>query len=268
MREELRLRNYSRKTQRAYLGHARRFLLGGGKPVEALQAADARAYVVSLLERNLSRSHRDQAISAIRFLALHVLHRSELISDAPRPRKEKRLPSVLSGEEVRRVLAHVANAKHRALLMLIYSAGLRVSEAVRLKPADLDVDRRLLHVRGGKGRKDRYTLLSEVAIQAVQEYRSTHAPGAYLFPGTRLDRPLAARTAQKIVERARQAAGIQKRLTPHTLRHSFATHLLEAGTDIRYIQELLGHASTKTTEIYTHVSRRDIGRIRSPLDDL
>src|SRR5690606_21275215 len=140
MRDELRLRNYSRKTQRAYLGHARRFLADTSKAVDALEAADPRAYIVALLDRDLSRSHRDQAISAIRFLALHVLNRPELISDAPRPRKEKRLPAVLSGEEVRRVFAHVANVKHRALLMLIYSAGLRVSEAVRLKPADLDVD--------------------------------------------------------------------------------------------------------------------------------
>ena len=150
--------------------------------------------------------------------------------------------------------------------MLIYSAALRVGEAIRLRPADLDLDRRVPHVRAGKGRKDRYTLLSEVAVQAVQEYRRTHPVGAYLFPGARLDRPLAARTAQKIVERARAAAGIQKRLTPHTLRHS-SPLFLEAGTDLRYNQELLGHASTKTTEICTHVSQRDIARIQSPLDD-
>jgi site-specific recombinase XerD len=152
--------------------------------------------------------------------------------------------------------------------MLIYSAGLRVGEAVRLKPADLDLDRHLVHVRGGKGHKDRYTLLSAVAVSAVREYRSIYPVGTYLFPGDRIDRPLAVRSAQKIVATARRSAGIAKHMTPHTLRHSFATHLLEAGTDLRYIQELLGHASTKTTEIYTHVSKRNIARIRSPLDDL
>jgi site-specific recombinase XerD len=268
VRDELRLRNYSRKTEKAYLSHLRRFLMAAGKLPDQLEPGDARAYLLTLVERELSRAYQDQAVSAIRFLAHRILHRPELCQDVPRPKKQRQLPSVLSGAEVRRMLARVPNAKHRALLMLIYSAGLRVGEAVRLRIEDLDLERRLVHVRAGKGRKDRYTLLSDVATRAVLEYRRTHPAGTYLFPGQRLDRPLAVRSAQHIVARAREAAGIAKRLTPHTLRHSFATHLLEAGTDLRYIQELLGHASSQTTEIYTHVSNRSLARIRSPLDDV
>jgi integrase/recombinase XerD len=268
MRDELELRNYSGKTTRTYVNHVLRFLRATGKPAEQLEPKDARTYLLGLLDRGLSRSHQDQAISAIRFLAHHVLHDDTLCQEAPRPRKERMLPSVLSAEEVRRFLRCLSSPKHRALAMLIYSAGLRVGEAVRLRVEDLDLDRRLVHVRGGKGRKDRYTLLSDVAVVAVATYRQTHPVGPYLFPGQRFDRPLTARSVQHIVARARKAAGIEKRLTPHTLRHSFATHLLEKGTDIRYIQELLGHASTKTTEIYTHVSKRKLSRIRSPLDDL
>src|SRR5919106_3184555 len=152
---------------------------------------------------------------------------------------------------MRRLLAQLENPKHRALVMLIYSAGLRVGEAVRIRTVDLDLDRGVVHVRGGKNRKDRYTLLSRIAMLAVQEYQrtQTQTAGGFLFPGARPDRPLAVRSAQKIVAEACRRAGIAKKATPHTLRHSFATHLLENGTDLRYIQELLGHSSTKTTEI-------------------
>lgn len=185
----------------------------------------------------------------------------------PRP-KERRLPTVLSAEEVRRLLAAVDNPKHLALLMLLYSAGLRAGEVVRLRVEDIDDDRGLVHVARGKGRKDRYTLLSTVARAAIADYRLRFRPGPWLFPGNRPGHHLSTRSLQKIVARARARAGITKRLTAHTLRHSFATHLLEAGIDLRYIQELLGHASSRTTEIYTHVSNRELSRIRSPLDAL
>jgi site-specific recombinase XerD len=268
MVQELRLRNYSRRTQRAYVGHATRFLSQLQKEADQLEPGDARAYLLSLLDRGVSRAYQDQAVSAIRFLVREVLKRNELDADVPRPRAERKLPTVLNVVETREFLRAVANPKHRALLMLIYSAGLRVGEVVRLRPEDLDLGRHLVHVRGGKGRKDRYTLLSDVAVSAIAEYRAIYPTKIWLFPGGRPDRPIATRSVQKIVETVRRAAGIEKRLTPHTLRHTFATHLLESGTDIRYIQELLGHSSTRTTEIYTHVTERTLGRIRSPLDDL
>ena len=270
VRQELRLRNYSRKTERAYVSHLRRFLRATGRDPARLEPGDARRYLLNVLDRQLSRAYQDQATSAIRFLVRHVLARPELAEQAPRPRKERRLPTVLSTDEVRRLFACLDNPKHRALLMLIYSAGLRVGEAVRLRREDLDLDRGLVHVRGGKNRKDRFTLLSDVAVRAVRTWQQAQPPGAtrFLFTGARPDRPLAARSVQRVIARARRAAGISKPTTPHTLRHSFATHLLEGGTDLRYIQELLGHASTRTTEIYTHVSQPGLSRIRSPLDTM
>ena len=204
----------------------------------------------------------------MRFLLRHVLRRPDLVEATPRPRRVRQLPVVLSTQEVRAVLAALANPKHRAAIMLMYGAGLRVSEVVRLRPGDLDADRHLVHVRGGKGRKDRYTLLSDVAYDAVRVYVQAFRPPVWLFPSTTPSRHISARSIQKVVARAGRTAGVKKALTPHVLRHSFATHLLEAGTDLRYIQELLGHSSSKTTEIYTHVTRRDLARIRSPLDDL
>jgi integrase/recombinase XerD len=154
--------------------------------------------------------------------------------------------------------------------MLLYPGGLRVSEVVRLRLVDLDGDRGLLRIRSGKGRKDRYTLLSRIALEAVERHLlfQDRPSGPWLFPGERQGRHLGTRSVQKMVSRAGVRAGIRKRVTPHTLRHSFATHLLEGGTDLRYIQELLGHASSRTTEIYTHVSNRDLSRIRNPLDEL
>jgi integrase/recombinase XerD len=207
-------------------------------------------------------------MSAIRFLAVHVLRDRSLLLTTPRPKRAIQLPAVLSREEVAALLEQVTNTKHRALLMVIYSAGLRVGEAVRLRVEDIDGRRRTIRVRGGKGHKDRYTLLSDRALNVLRQYFKQERPATWLFPGSRRDRHLTIRSVQKIVEAASKRAGILKHVTVHTLRHSFATHLLEAGTSLRHIQELLGHNSPKTTEIYTHVSTAELQRIRSPLDDL
>lgn len=152
--------------------------------------------------------------------------------------------------------------------MLVYSAGLRVGEVVKLKPEDIDSNRKLIHIKGAKGRKDRYVLLSETALEVLRGYWGQYKPSKYLFQGAKADRYISIRTVQKILEHAYQKSGIKKEITVHTLGHSFATHLLEAGTDLRYIQELLGHAHSKTTEIYTHVSTKSISKIQSPLDSL
>jgi site-specific recombinase XerD len=183
-----------------------------------------------------------------------------------RPKREARLPIVLSHEELHRLLGALGNLKHLLIVMISYSAGLRVSEVVRLRTEDVDRDRRMIHVRGGKGGKDRYTVLADTTLPFLDAYHSAGNTAGWLFPGGRSEAHLTARSVQKVVERAARKAGIGKRVTPHVLRHSFATHLLENGTDIRFIQELLGHASLRTTEIYTHVSSRDLQRIRSPLD--
>jgi site-specific recombinase XerD len=264
--EEIQLRRYSAKTKKAYTHHARayaRFTVTG----DPADPDRARAYLLHLSEaERVSVAYHSQAVSALRFLFEHVFRRPNAIADIPRPRKERRLPAVLARTDALRLVESLSNLKHRALLMLLYSAGLRVSEAVRLRIDDLDPGRMLIRVRGGKGGKDRYTLLSERAFAAVRAYLAEYEPAIWLFPGERPSRPLTVRSAQRIVDNARRRAGIAIHATPHTLRHSFATHLLEAGTDLRYIQELLGHASSKTTEIYTHVSNRDLSRIRSPMD--
>ena len=265
----LKLRRYGQKTRKSYLPHIRRFLAYLNKPVGEATAEEIYAYFVGLVEQDrMSYSYHNQAISGIRFLFVHVLEKPHLLARIPRPRPEKRLPVVLSQEAVGRLLNATDNPKHLALLMVVYSAGLRVSEAVRLHVDDLDAERGLIRVRKAKGRKDRYTLLSPVALRGVKDYMELYEPREWLFPGQRPGRHLTSRSAQKVMTRARDKAGIPQHATMHTLRHSFATHLLESGTDLRYIQELLGHQSSRTTEIYTHVSKKNLGKIRSPLDTL
>lgn len=167
-----------------------------------------------------------------------------------------------------RILTAPSNIKHRAILMLIYSAGLRVGEVVKLKLEDIDSNRRLIHIKGGKGRKDRFTILSEVALKILKKYYSQYKPRKWLFSGAKPSKHISVRTVQAIFEQAKEKAGIKKEVSVHSLRHSFATHLLESGVDLRYIQELLGHKSSKTTEIYTHVTNKDLRNIKSPLDTI
>ncbi len=265
------LAGFSPRTRKVYLGYARRFARWIGTPLQEAGLEEVRRYLVHLVEeRGVSRSAHSQAVSALRFLFEKVLRRPQVIRDIPRPKKQASLPAVLSRQEVDALLKAVRHPSSRALLMVLYSSGLRVSEAVRLRLEDVDRDRGLLRVRAGKGKKDRYTLLSRRALEAVERHLlfrdQTGEP--WIFPGERKGRHISARSVQKMVARARVRAGLRKKVTPHTLRHSFATHLLESGTDLRYIQELLGHASSRTTEIYTHVSNRDLSRIRNPLDEL
>lgn len=274
MREAMLLRGYSPRTRKVYLGQARRFLAwcGGSLPKTERDAEEkVNRYLLELVRgRKISRSYQNQVVSALRFLYETVLERPRLALRIPRPKIGRKLPEVLSREEVARLLARIRNPKHRTIVTLLYSAGLRVSEVVRLRPEDLDADRGIVRVRGGKGRKDRVTLLAARAEEAVRIYREAfpNEPGPWLFPGGRPGRHLSARSVQRVVKRAAEAAGLGKRVTAHTLRHSFATHLLESGTNLRIIQELLGHKSSRTTDVYTHVARSTLARVRSPLDDL
>jgi integrase/recombinase XerD len=263
---ELKLRRYSPRTQRAYLKLLRRLLLD--LPAGEIDAARMRDYVVGHVDRGISAGYHGQLVAALRFFCAHVLEDRALAAAVPAPKRPRLLPCVLSMQEVRRLFGALPNGKHRLMALLLYSSGLRVSELVRLRVADLDPDRRLVRVRRGKGGKDRYTLYSEAAADAVAHYRVVYASDNYLFPGPRPDRPISSRSVQKVIAAAAVRAGIDKRVTPHTLRHSFATHLLENGIDVRYIQELLGHVSLTTTQIYTHVTKRDALQIRSPLDML
>lgn len=264
--EEMKLRRYAPRTRRAYLKVLRRFLAEA--PAGSFAADSPRRWLLGMVERGVSAAYHGQVRAALRFFAEHVLRDRSLAEGLPSPKRQRSLPTVLSVAEVGRVFAAIHNPRHRLMAFLLYSTGVRVGELVRLRMADLDADRRLVRVRRGKGGKDRYTLYSETAAAAVARYVSWARPTDYLFPGARSGRPITTRTVQKMIASAARRAGIRKRVTPHALRHSFATHLLEQGVDLRYIQELLGHASAATTQIYTHVTQRELIRIRSPLDML
>ena len=216
--EEMRLRGYAARTRKAYLGHARRFLSEFGEPTDL--AADLRRHILrKLAAGRMSRSYHNQLTSALRLFCSTVLGRRLEELPLARPRREHRLPAVLSQEEFRRFLAAVRNPKHVAILAVTYSAGLRVSEVVRLHPEDLDRERRLIRVRRGKGGKDRYTLLSGTALTLVDTYLEGMSCGRWLFPGARPSRHITSRSVQKVTAAARRRAGISKPLTPHILRH-------------------------------------------------
>jgi integrase/recombinase XerD len=266
--KELVLKGYSPKTQKSYNGHVRRFLNSVEKSYLDLVDTDAKDFVFHMLQDNkVSCTYVNQAISALNIFYKKILERP--LEKMPRPKRVSKLPQVLSQEEVLQILDSVENPKHRAMLFLVYSAGLRVGEVVRLKINDIDSKRKLIRIQQAKGKKDRYVMLSDVALLQLREYYKQYKPQTWLFEsGVKPGRHLTERSIQKVFERACAKAGLHKDVGIHVLRHSFATHLLESGTDIRYIQSLLGHASSKTTEIYTHVSNSKISSIQSPLDRL
>ena len=267
MRDTLKLKGYSSKTIKSYMSHIRLFLKYISKNAELVSKEDINKYLLHLLEeKGNAHSFVSQAVSSIKFLFGQVLMRDDLIFSILRPKKEKKLPEILSQKEVMNILDNSINLKHKAILFLTYSSGLRVGEVVRLKVKDVDSERMLIHVVQGKGRKDRYTVLSEVALNVLREYARISKPSIWLFQGQEAGSHITERTVQRIFENAKKKAGIQKKVSVHSLRHSFATHLLEGGIDLRYIQELLGHQSSKTTEIYTHVTEKGIKKIVSPLD--
>ncbi len=268
--EEIKLKGYSPKTNKAYFGHIKRFIrYYRQKKMNELSNEEIREYLLSLInDTQCSEAYLDQVISAIKFLFINILKKPDLVVNVHRPKKNKKLPKVLSEEEISRLFNSVSNKKHRLILQITYASGLRVSEVVRLKLENFDFDRKLIHIKQGKGKKDRYTILSQVVINNLKEYIRFMEPNEWLFPGAKPGTHINERSVQKVFDKAVAKAKISKKVTVHTLRHSFATHLLERGTDLRYIQELLGHASTKTTEIYTHVTRGKLSNIQSPLDSI
>jgi integrase/recombinase XerD len=275
MQDRFTILNYSSRTRDAYTRAIRcffRYVHQQERHPRDLSTDDVRAYLLHLLDDGASWSVVNQTQSALIFLYRHVLGREQVIEPLRRPFPEKPLPTVLNRTEVQRLLAAVTNLKHRAILALAYCGGLRVSEVVRLRPADVDSERMLIHVKGqprggGKRRKDRYTLLSHAALVTLRAYwREYHPQGEWLFPGAKPGTHLTERSAELVFHRAARRAGIIKSATIHTLRHSFATHLLEDGHDLRYIQALLGHDSPRSTQIYTHVAPQALARIPNPHD--
>ncbi len=266
--DELKLRNYSYKTFKSYRSHIKDFAkYFAPKHPRELEVEDVRKYLIHLVqEKRMSAGTIGQVMSAIKFMYAELYKRPFALEGIPRPLREYKLPVVLSLEEVKGVFDSLTNFKHRIMLMLVYSAGLRVGEVVRLRPCDIDGDRMMIHIRSAKGRKDRYTILSEVVLAGLRDYWRVYRPEKWLFEGQERGKPYSVRSAERVFDKAARKAGISKDVSIHSLRHAFATHLLEQGTDIKFIQKLLGHSRVSTTEIYTHVSRKDVGLIRSPIE--
>ncbi|MDR0623710.1 MAG: tyrosine-type recombinase/integrase [Treponema sp.] len=267
LESELHSRKYSPRTIRSYLHYNKYFCRRIQKTPEAVTAGDIKNYLAYLDKTlDLSASSMNLAISALKFFYKYVM-KKDIAREQHRPRHDKKLPAVFSGPEIRNLLDCEKNPKHRLLLMLAYSSGLRVSEVVALKKEHIDFHRKLILIHTGKGRKDRYTLLSDRAAEFILQYCGLHEIDGWLFPGASIGHHLSVRSAQTIFAKALTKARIAKPASIHSLRHTFATHLLENGTDIRYIQELLGHTTLRTTQRYTQVTRRTVLKIRSPLDN-
>ncbi len=263
------LKAYSPNTIRNYCNAFHHLLrLLGEKPVNNLEKKHIMSYLLWLTEKQgYSETNVHTSINAIKFYFEQVMKRDKEFYDLPRPKKPFKLPAILAEEEVSAIIKSIANIKHRTMIMAGYAAGLRVSEIVSLKIADIDSKRMMIHLKAAKGKKDRMVPLSKKLLETLREYYKEYKPATFLFEG-QYGEAYSIRSAQSILQQAKQKAGIHKKGSIHMLRHSYATHLMEAGTDIRIIQELLGHNSITTTMRYTHVSKKDIGRIESPLDKL
>ncbi len=260
---------YSASTRTCYTAMFRDFLrFTYPKRLFQVTKLDVLDYHRDLIRnRGVSASYQNQSINAIKFYLEQVLGHDRHHFDLERPKKRNKLPTVISEDEVIRIFKHTTNLKHQAMLMTIYSAGLRISELLNLRIADIDSDHMRIWVRDGKGQKDRITVLSQSLLKVLRRYFQKYQPKDYLFES--YDGGIySASSVRKVLRRSVQRAGIRKHVKVHTLRHSFATHLLESGTNLRYIQTLLGHTSSRTTEIYTHVSSKKLEDVRSPLDKL
>lgn len=266
--EKLEQKRYSLSTQTTYIAYFKDFQhYFSENKLEDISIESINQYILKLIKINkISSSEQNQRINAIKFYYEKVLGREKQYFSIDRPRTASNLPKVLSKNEVQQILNQCNNLKHKCILALIYSAGLRRSELINLKITDIISERGQIRISGAKGNKDRYTLLSNWLLTSLREYYKQYKPQIWLFEGA-AGVQYSATSIAHILKSASIKAGIKRNITPHMLRHSFATHLLEQGTDLRYIQELLGHSSSKTTEIYTHVSTKNISMIKNPLDD-
>ncbi|MCK5476955.1 MAG: tyrosine-type recombinase/integrase [Candidatus Aenigmarchaeota archaeon] len=260
LEKELKLRNFSKKTIKSYIFVVNQFLkYSEGKE---LNEETVKSYILKNLE-NHDPSTVAHSISVISFFFEKIIGRK---IDLPRPKRNNKIPEVLTIEEVGRLIGAIDNIKHKLIIQLLYGCGLRVSEAINLKKSDLNFDERLIHIRLAKGRKDRFVKIPDSIKEELENY-SKFGEKDVLFLSQRGGK-LSTATIQKIIKNSSKKAGIKKIISPHTLRHSFATHLLESGIDLKIIQKLLGHSDIKTTQIYLHISNQLIKNVKSPLDDL
>ncbi len=263
---KLELKRYANNTVRTYVSFFEMFINHyKEKELNTIDESDIRAFLQFLNRRKVSNSYLNQAVNAIKFYYEVVLGMPNRFYDIERPRKESKLPTVISKEEILSIIENTNNNKHRCIIKLLYGSGLRRSELLNLKLVDVDSKRMLVRVKGSKGNKDRHSLLSMTALEDLRNYFKEWKPKIYLFEGQKGGK-YSAESVLKIVKSAALKANISQPVTPHVLRHSFATHLLESGVDLRQIQVLLGHGSSKTTEIYTHVAINTFKNIKNPLD--
>ena len=267
LKTELEIRGFSKRTVDSYVYHNHNFLKFIKKEPASVIEDDAKRYIAHLMSnKKYSPSSINLAISSLKFFYNEILQ-NNAFNAVKSPKLEKKLPTVLTKEEIKKLLNAAENPKHKLLIEFLYSSGLRVSECVSLKIDDLDLAEKIGKIKHGKGKKERYIILSDNLIQHLQNYIPTKKDNStYIF--SIKNRPITIRQAQKVVKEAAKKAGIKKRVFCHALRSSFATHLLEAGTDIRVIQELLGHSNLSTTQIYTKVSTQQLKKVKSPLDTL
>jgi len=269
-RRWLRSRRYSENTISTYTEALRTFFLFfAERPLDEIGNKDVIAFNNDyILKNKLSASYQNQVVNAIKLFFGEIRHFSLNPQLVHRPKRAKVLPNVLSKDEIKTILEAHSNIKHKAMLSLIYSCGLRRSELINLRPDNIDSKRNLVIIKGGKGKKDRIVPLSLKVLELLREYYKNYKPQTWLFEGQNINTQYDERSLSNVLKQALEKAKIRKPVTLHWLRHSYATHLLEGGTDLRYIQEILGHNSSKTTEIYTHVSTHSLQKIKSPFDDL
>jgi site-specific recombinase XerD len=269
MLTDLQLKGITPRTQKKYLREVSLMADYFDKPLEELGEKEVKDYLVHMLEtRKLSRGTYRGYVAGIKFLYKTTLNREEVVEKIRYPKANRTLPVVLDLAEIKTMLSVVENLKHRALLTVAYSAGLRVSEAATLKVTDIDSKRMMVRVRQGKGGKDRYTILSKTALECLRQYWRAYRPKDWLFEGQEEGSHICYTSIRNIFVEAKERAGITKPANPHTLRHSFATHLIEAGTSLHHVQLLLGHKSPTTTTVYLHVSKMNLAQVVSPLDSI
>lgn len=269
MQQDMVIQHYSARTVDSYLRHVKGFTTYLQKPLDQVSEDDIRTYLYHVkTEKHYSRSNLHQAFSAIKYLYRNTVEMPLKLNALKGPKGGRPLPTVLSTDEVQALFSNVRNLKHRLLLMTIYSGGLRLNEATHLRVEDIDSKRMVIRVRHGKGDKDRYTLLSRHLLDELRLYWLSERPAEWLFPGRTQAQPITNSSIQKAFQRAREHAGIRKHASVHTLRHSFATHLLEQGVNLFTIKELLGHTTIKTTLIYLHLLHPPTSTITNPLDQL
>ncbi len=269
MMKDLQLKGITPRTQHKYLREVGLMADYFDKPLEELGEKEVKDYLVHMLQtRKLSRGTYRGYVAGIKFLYRTTLNREEVVEKIKYPKAKKTLPVVLDLAEVKTMLSVMENLKHRALLTITYSAGLRVSEAAKLKVTDIDSKRMMVRVQQGKGRKDRYSILSQTALELLRQYWRQYRPKDWLFEGQKEGSHMCYTSIRNIFIEAKARAGITKPASVHTLRHSFATHLIEAGTSLHHVQLLLGHRSPTTTTVYLHVSKMNLAQVPSPLDSI